>query len=257
MLAPQRHAFILEQISKSNSASIRALSESLGVSRETVRKDIETLSERNQLTQVRGGAIQVQTAEPPMSSRASTNPKGKAKIAGIIAEIIPNGASIIIDNGSTTQAIALALASRHKNLTVYTNDLKIAEHLIPAAREIILLGGRIDPDELATHGLETIENLSKYRAEYALVSAGGLNAADMFTDFTHEAATLRAGMLSCAKHPILAADQSKFGAIGQVKLKFRTQGVKVITDVKPPAAITKALKTEGFVLQSSLQAKNT
>lgn len=188
MLAPQRHAMILEDISKSNSVSIRALSGKLDVSRETIRKDIEHLSERNELVQVRGGAVRVQTAEPHLSNRASSNPEGKNKIAEIAAAIIPDGSSIIIDNGSTTQAIARTLLRLRKDLVVYTNDLKIAEILNPVAREIVVLGGRVDPNELATHGLEAIESLSKYRAEFSLISAGGLNANDLFSDFSHKAA---------------------------------------------------------------------
>lgn len=249
LLAPQRHALILEDISKSNSVSIRALSDKLDVSRETIRKDIEHLSERNELTQVRGGAVRVQTVEPHISSRASTNPEGKNKIANIAVNLIPDGSSIIIDNGSTTQAIARALLWHHKDLVIYTNDLKIAEILIPTAREIIVLGGRVDPNELATHGLETIESLSKYRTQFSFVSAGGLNANDLFSDFTHEAAALRSCMLSHAEQPILVVDQNKFGAIGQVKLSPIPVATKVITDTEPPISIVEALEMQSLNLR--------
>ena len=141
MLVQQRHKLILEEVAKTNSVSIRHLSDRLGVSRETIRKDIEALSDLNELKQVRGGAVRVQTYEPHISNRSSTNPDGKEKIATIVADIIPNGASIIIDNGSTTQAIARALLSHHHDLIIYTNDLKIAEILAPAAREVNILGG--------------------------------------------------------------------------------------------------------------------
>lgn len=248
LLAPQRHAHILEAIAKANSISIRALSKTLGVSRETLRKDIETLSTRNELTQIRGGAMRVQTAESPISNRVSINSDGKNKIAQIVAKLIPDNASIMIDNGVTTQTVARALLHRHKNLTIYTNDLKIAEILIPIAREIIMLGGRIDKNEFATHGLETIENLAKYRAEYALISAGGLNESDLFTDFTHEAAVFRDTMLAYAEHPIILVDQSKFGKLGQVKLKPPKKGVCIVMDIQPPNPIKTALTTHNFNL---------
>ncbi len=249
MLIQQRHKLILDEIAKSNSVSIRSLSDRLGVSRETVRKDIEVLSNLNELTQVRGGAVRVQTYEPHISNRSSTNPDGKEKIGRIVADIIPDGSSIIIDNGSTTQAIARSLLSRHHDLIVYTNDLKIAETLTPISREIIILGGRLDSNELATHGLETIENLSKYRAEYSLVSAGGLNAIDLFSDFTHEAAALRNNMISQAEQPVIVADHSKFETIGQIKLKAAPAGTKVVTDVEPPAPIIDALNSHHLTLR--------
>lgn len=251
MLAPQRHALILEEISKVNTVSIRALSNKVGVSRETIRKDIEHLAQLNELVQIRGGAIRIQTAEPHIFSRAATNTEGKNKIAQIVADIIPDGASIIIDNGSTTQAISRALLRRHKSLTIYTNDLKITECLAPVAREITLLGGRIDPNELAVHGLEAIENLSKYRADFSIVSAGGVDASNLFTDFAHETAVLRNAMLLQAKIPIIVADKSKFGSVGQVKLKSVPLGTMIISDTQPPTPITCALKAQGLVLRWS------
>ena len=101
----------------------------------------------------------------------------------------------------------------------------------------------MDLNELATSGLETIESLAKYRAEYSLVSAGGLNAIDLFTDFTHEVAALRNNMISQAEQAIIVADHSKFETIGQIKLKPAPAGSIVITDIKPPTPILDALNT--------------
>ena len=241
MLATERHALILDQVATKNTVSIRYLSDELGVSRETVRNDIKTLSEQHMLTQVRGGAVRVQTAEPPLDVRSDTNPEGKNAIADFVVSQIPDGASIIIDSGSTTQVCARALAKHRKDLVVYTNDLDVARILARTSKELVILGGRLADGELASQGLDTIKALTRYRAEFALVSVGGVSEQAGFTDFTSEAATLRDTMLEHAHTPFLLVDHTKFGIVGQVCLSTIPLATTVVVDRNIPAEITNIL----------------
>jgi len=241
MLPSQRHQVILRQIAVQPAVTIRELTASLGVSRETVRKDIEHLAAENRLAQVRGGATRILTAEPPSQTRAATNPDGKACIAAYVAGRIADGASLFIDNGSTTMAVALALAQRRHGLIVYTNDLKIAEIVAPAAREVTVLGGRFDPAEAATFGIETLEHLARYRTEYALIGAGGVSARALFTDFSREAAEMRLRMVRQCEEALILTDSSKFGEVGQVVLGPLPRGLTMVTDTMPPEDISVAL----------------
>lgn len=241
MLPSQRHAIILEEVSRQPAVSIRSLTERLGVSRETVRKDIELLAQENKLNQVRGGATNIRTKEPPMASRSLTNPKGKERIGSYVARMIPDGVSVIIDNGSTTRAAAQALAHSHHNLTVFTNDLTIASILTPAATEITILGGRLDISENCTMGLDTLDHLRRYHAEYSLVGVGGLTAQALFTDFSLEAANLRHLMMQQAHRSLVLADRSKFGVVGQVAMKPLPTSASLVVDEMPPKEIMAAL----------------
>lgn len=241
MLPSQRHQIILRQVSRQPAVTIRELTQSLGVSRETVRKDIEQLAASNRLLQVRGGAMRILKAEPPSETRAATNREGKRRIAEYIASQIKDGASIFIDNGSTTLTVALALSRLRRNLIVYTNDLKVADIITPASREITLLGGRMDMLELATFGIVTLEHLSHYRAEYALIGAGGVSARDLFSDFSREGAEMRLRMMRQAEEAVILADSSKFGKVGQVVLGPLPKGARMVSDLEPPADIADAL----------------
>ncbi len=241
MLPSQRHQIILSRVSDQPAVTIRELTQSLGVSRETVRKDIEHLAQSNRLLQVRGGAMRIRTAEPPSHKRATTNREGKARIGTHVAAMIGDGSSLFIDNGSTTLAVALALARQRRDLIVYTNDLKIAEIIAPAAREITILGGRLDVAEAATFGLVTLENLSHYRAEYALIGGGGVSARALFTDFSREAAEMRLRMMQQAEEALILADSSKFGEVGQVALGPLPEGVRMVSEIAPPRDIAAAL----------------
>lgn len=243
MLPSERHAIILREAARQPAVSIRYLTERLGVSRETVRKDIEALALAGELNQVRGGATRVQKQEPPLADRSLSNPEGKRQIGECIAQMIPDGASIIIDNGSTTLAAAQALARLRVDLTIYTNDLLIASVMSPNA-EVTLLGGRLNPLENATMGLDTLDHLSRFYAEYALIGNGGVSARALLTDFTLEAANLRHLMMRRAQRPLILADHSKFGVVGQVAMKPVPSSAALVVDRPLPKELAEALARE-------------
>ncbi|MEH6833039.1 MULTISPECIES: DeoR/GlpR family DNA-binding transcription regulator [Falsihalocynthiibacter] len=251
MLPSERHAIILREVKTQPAVSIRMLTEKLGVTRETVRKDIEQLAGENKLSKVRGGATQILTREPEVSTRVATNPLGKAKIAKHILGKIPDGASIIVDNGSTTFAVARLLREFRTDLIVHTNDLRIAELLGPVSREITVLGGRLDVAENATFGLDAMEQLARYRAEFALISTGGLVARALFTDFSRDAADLRHLMLQQAEQPFILADSSKFDVVGHVVMRPLPARTVVVVDTEPPVEITAAMSDQGIVFETA------
>lgn len=250
MLATERHEIILERLDQKPTVSIRALTEQLGVSRETVRKDIELLAQCKKLERIRGGATKIRTRELPMTSRSKLNIQGKSLIAQYLAAQIPNGASLFLDNGSSVLALAKAL-THHSGLIVYTNDLKVAEIIAPATAELVIIGGRVDVTEMAVQGIEALENVARYRADFAIVSAGGLSPSAFLTDFNREAARMRHMMLSQAQHPIILADSEKFGVVGHVVFETPPASTRIVTDVTPDDAIQRAISQRGYRLDNA------
>ncbi|MDA5095366.1 DeoR/GlpR family DNA-binding transcription regulator [Aliiroseovarius sp. KMU-50] len=240
MLPSERHAIILSEVAHQPAVSIRYLTERLGVSRETVRKDIELLAQAGELNQVRGGATSIRKQEPPMADRSQSNPSGKEQIGLRVVQMIPDGSSIIIDNGSTARAAARELARVRRDLVIYTNDLSIAAVMAPCA-EVTLLGGRFDSSENATMGLDTLDHLSRFHVEFALIGTGGISARTMFTDFSLEAANLRHLMMQRAQRPFILADHSKFGVVGQVAMKPLPSSAALVVDQLPKAELADAL----------------
>lgn len=242
MLPSERHVIILKEVAEQPAISIRTLTQKLGVTRETVRKDIEQLASENKLNKVRGGATKIQTQEPAVEMRAATNQKGKRRIGNHVLDKIPNGASLIIDSGSTTRAFAHLLRESRNDLVVCTNDLAIAALLAPVSSEVTVLGGRLDAHENATFGPAAIEHLARIRAQFALIGAGGLSANAMFTDFSREAADLRHLMLKHAECGFVLVDSSKFSVVGQVVMPALPMGSIAVMDKEPPAEIAAALR---------------
>lgn len=245
MPAEHRRARILEEVARHQTVTIRALSELFGVSRETLRKDIFLLDEAGSLRQVRGGAMIRDRDEPPVDERELTNPDGKRAIAAAASALVPDGATILLDSGSTTRLVAENLAERAADgadLTVFTNDLKIALVLHASGAAVHVLGGRMARGEESTGGLDAIDMLKGYSVDIAFVGVGGLGAKLPISDFSREAVALRSAMLACARAPVLLADHSKIDRPAPVRLAPLPDRIRLITDRPLPSPLAKALK---------------
>jgi len=245
-LVQKRHTLILDHLDREDAISIKELSDLLNASRETIRKDIALLSKEGRLKQVRGGAVRIQRAEAAFSERADVNPQGKRAIAKAVAELIPDGASVMVDSGTTTQAAAREMATRCKNLTIYTNDLLVAATLAPTARETKLLGGTFCADEHYTIGLDTLDMLTRYRTDFALIGVGGITDTGLFTDFTRDGVALREQMIESSTRSFFLADHFKLGVTGPVRLARSPDAERLITDKPLPKPTANALRKAGL-----------
>src|SRR5690349_3184591 len=112
LIAEQRHRLILERLGADGADAVGRLSESLGVSRETIRRDLHVLARAGHLLKRHGGAVAVARTEPDEAQRSQTNAEGKRRIGLYAASIVPAGATVILDSGTTARYVADAL-TRH------------------------------------------------------------------------------------------------------------------------------------------------
>lgn len=248
MLAEQRHQYILSELGKTGALSVAELVRTLDVSRETIRRDLNALAARGLLAMTHGGALAADRREPSLSEREAAHAGAKQAIGRRAAIFVPDGASVLLDSGSTTHAVALALADRHR-LTVYTNDWRIA--FVLARRNenrVTLLGGELSDDEDATFGLDTIQQLAQYNVDFAFVGAGGITPDGDLTDYSRLAAEVRSRMLAAAGTVIVVADHSKFGRVTPVRINGVEAARYLVTDRSPDKAMRRALAARGLEL---------
>jgi DeoR family glycerol-3-phosphate regulon repressor len=158
---------------------------------------------------------------------------------------VPDGASVIIDSGSTTQAVARALGDRHR-LTLYTNDWRIA--LLLGRRndnKVTLFGGELSDNEDATFGLDTVQQLSQYHADFAFVGAGAITPDAFMTDYSRLAAEVRSRMITAASTTAVVADLSKFGHVTPVRIRDFEKARYLITEQAPDKALRRAIAARG------------
>jgi len=245
MLAEQRHQYILSQVTKNGALSVAELVRELNVSRETIRRDLNALAERGLIVTTHGGALSSERREPDLDVREAANAAAKRAIGERAAQLVPDGASLIIDSGSTTHAVARALTARHR-LSVYTNDWRIA--LVLGRRNenrVTLLGGELSDVEDAAFGLDTIHQLAQYHVDFAIVGAGAITPDAHLADYSRMAAEVRAKMIEAGNIVVVVADHSKFGRVTPVRINGLERARCIVTEAQPERGIAKAIAARG------------
>lgn len=249
LLAEERRSRILEVLEAQGSVSVTELHRQLDVSRETIRRDITQLSQENRLRKTHGGALSNASSEPSITERLSVNIDGKRRIGVAAAELVPDGCSIIIDSGSTTQCLAESLAS-HRELTVYTNDLQIAGQLYGRnGNRVLMIGGELNPNEGSTFGADALTMLANYYTDFAFVGVSAVSSHAWLTDYSRDAADLRSVIIAQAKTSVLLADRSKFNVTAPVRLKHSGDAAMMIVDEDPGEAIKNVVTEHGMELR--------
>ncbi|MBA3325482.1 MAG: DeoR/GlpR transcriptional regulator [Rhodobacteraceae bacterium] len=237
---------ILDRVRSAGSASIAALAAELKVSGETIRRHVRPLVDEGVLTRSHGGVTLAKGAEePPFARRMGAQAEAKRAIALAAAGRVPDGATLMIDTGSTTAYVAEILALR-RGLTVITNSIEIARRLAGRnGHRVYIAGGEIRPDLSATVGAEALAFVAQFRADLAILSVGAIDAAHGYLDFHLDETRVARAMLDASRSAMVVADASKFGTRAAVPVCALTAVACLVTDAAPPPPIAARLKAAG------------
>jgi DeoR family transcriptional regulator of aga operon len=210
----ERFSAILEQLANDGSASVEELSERLGVSGATIRRDLTQLADQRLLTRTHGGAVvQAMSYELPVRYRTERHSEEKHRIAQAAAELVPDGGVVGITGGTTTTDAARVLAGR-QHLTVVTNALNIAAELaIRPNLSLIVTGGMARAASFELVGPVAEQTLSGYHLDVALLGVDGIEAAAGCTTHDDTEARTNAVLLKRARQAIVLADSTKLGRV--------------------------------------------
>ena len=224
------------------SASVADLSDWLGVSAETVRRDLRLMAERGEILKMHGAAALPQAVgEAPFERRMRENAAGKRAIARRAAEAIENGDSIMLDTGTTTSYLARELLHKH-GLTVVTNSCDIARILSTVSGNTVhIAGGELQHDNGAAFGSSAIAFVQRFNVRHAIITAGALDAATGVNDYNLAEAEFAATMLSRGERAVVVTDHSKFGKSALVNVCGFAALDCLVTDAPPPADLAHAL----------------
>lgn len=239
---------ILRLLAQNHMMKAGELAEQFHVSMETIRRDLSELEEVKLIRRVHGGAVLYTEygIEPDYAFRTTENYSEKFRIGQKAAEMVKDGDSVIIDIGTTTLEFAKALKGK-KNLTVFTNSIKIAYELM-SEREIsvILLGGKVRFGEGTTSGYWSEEMIDSFFADKMFLGVGAIMPEHGVMDYHVEETNLRRHCLKQVKQVIALADYSKLG----IKALNHVCGSKdldyLITDEKADKKILKELRDMGI-----------
>jgi DeoR family transcriptional regulator, fructose operon transcriptional repressor len=244
--APQRHQAILRKL-RSN-GQIRALetAQELGVTHETIRKDLVQLESRGLLRRVHGGALPVETLsyEPSVTQRTS-HAAEKRRIAAAAVSYIPTEGAILLDAGSTTAALADAFPTG-PTLTVITNTLPIALSLLGYPNVTVhTLGGRVRSTTMAEVDHWALRTLGELHVDVAFLGTNAFSIADGLSTPDDSEAAVKRAMIQAARQCILLADHTKYGRRAVFQYAEMTSIDVLVTDKGMTPREARALEAIG------------
>lgn len=219
MFAEERLVRIVEQVNERGKVTVAELSDSLGVSPVTIRRDLERLEEEKLLCRTHGGALSLEKGmldgarERSFSEKEEAYAAEKERIAEAAARMVEDEDAILLTPGTTNMLIVGKLIGK-KDLTIVTNASNIA---MRAANEpgwnVILTGGKLRPKSFALVGPLSESALSGIRVDKLFLGVDGIDFTEGLTTPNLDEASVNRKMISLARQIIVAADHSKFGRV--------------------------------------------
>ncbi len=229
----------------------------LGVSEETVRRTTKALAKADLVRRVHGGVYLPDIQEPSgVFSRLGQRSDAKNNIGQAAARLIPNGACVFLDVGSTTAFVAHALR-KHETLFVVTNSLNAAQSLARRrGNRVFLLPGELRDTEWGTFGPETDAHLRHFRFDFAVLSVDGIDPAGGFLLSVPEEAAIARRVITAADTAIVVADHQKFGQTAPFVIATGAEVDRVVTDrAVSPAFAQKFMDWDVAVVDASRDMK--
>lgn len=237
-----RRKKILEILKKDGRVLVSELCKVLNVTPVTIRTDLDTLADDGYVERISGGAVYLGDG----GYREDISYLAEKEELGIkIAEIIKDGDTVFINSGTTTEVVARALMLR-RGLNIVTNSLATAAALRNASSfRIIMLGGELNAQYGFTYGADAENKLNSYHADWAILSIDGVSATSGITTYHAEEAFINRIMIERSERALIAADATKIGRTGFMKICDTRSDITVVTNEGADKGELAALSEKG------------
>ncbi|MFD5224120.1 DeoR/GlpR family DNA-binding transcription regulator [Microbacterium sp. NPDC058342] len=212
-----RLSAILDLLAAQGEVTVEELVDRFGASAATTRRDLDSLAERRLLTRTHGGAVAQSVAyELPIRYRSHHGTGAKERIAALAASIVEPGQVVGLSGGTTTNAIATALAAREDlaehGVTVVTNAVNIAAQLAMRPEfKVVVTGGVIHARSFELVGPFVEQLLGGIHLDVAFIGVNGLSPDAGATTHDEAEAAVNRMMAQQAARALIVADASKIG----------------------------------------------
>jgi DeoR family transcriptional regulator, glycerol-3-phosphate regulon repressor len=233
-----RHSEILAIARETGKVTVEGLASKFNVTAQTIRRDLAELCDIGQLTRVHGGAtIPSGVIALGYEDRRTLASDAKEHMARMVAEQIPDGVSIFLNIGTTTEAVARALL-KHRNLMVVTNNLNVANILATSPNsEVIVTGGMLRRSDGALVGEVTAEFIGQFKVDYAIIGSAAVDPDGSLLDYDFREVRVAQAIIKNARKSYLVADRTKFKMAAPVRIASLADLDGFFTDVTPPRSI--------------------
>ncbi len=245
-----RHEEILRLARESGRVTVDGLAEALDVTPQTIRRDLNLLCDKGHLSRVHGGAIlPLGIYNLGYEERRALSFPEKRGIAKWIAGQIPDGASLFLNIGTTTEEVARALLG-HRNLLVLTNNLNVANILSANSNsEVLIAGGILRRADGGIVGDIAVDFVNQFHVDYAVISCAAISPDGVMLDYDYREVRVSKAILQNARRSVLVADHAKFTRHAPVRIENLATLDEFVTDRNPSPEIMKICQDGGVALK--------
>jgi DeoR family glycerol-3-phosphate regulon repressor len=226
-----RQTGILELVRAEGRVIVEDLARRYDVTLQTIRRDLTELADAGLLDRIHGGAMLRQgVSNLGYEARRRMNEAGKQALARACAAAIPENASLILNLGTTTEAVARELLL-HRNITVITNNMNVANTLVAnPSCEVIVAGGVLRRSDGGLVGDLTTQFFEQFKVDFAVIGASAIDVDGDLLDFDLAEVRVSKAILRQARCRFLVADHTKFARRAPVRLASLAELDTLFTD---------------------------
>lgn len=241
-----RQGEILEIARSEGRVVVEDLAARFSVTLQTIRRDLGELADAGLLDRVHGGAVvRAGVANTAWAERRQLHAEAKAAIGLACAALIPDNSSLILNIGTTTEAVARALLG-HRNLTVVTNNLNVANILAANdSCEVMVAGGALRRADGGLVGELTTQFFAQFKVDLAVIGCSAVDADGDLLDFDLAEVGVARTILRQARRQLVVADASKFARQAPVRLGSLADLDGIVTDQPLPERLASACEGWG------------
>ena len=231
MYLPPRHTEIVTLAKEQGRVLVEELAARFDVTPQTIRKDLNDLCQRRILSRIHGGAVLPSgTENMEYEQRRQIAAREKAGIGVAAAALIPDDASVIINIGTTTEAVGEALLG-HEGLMVITNNINVANRMrIYPQFEVVIAGGVVRASDGGVVGEAAVDFIRQFKVDYAVIGVSAIDQDGSLLDFDFREVKVAQAIIANARHVILVSDSTKFERTAPVRIGHLSQVDTFVTD---------------------------
>lgn len=225
-----RMEYIFDSLRRNRRIHITSMCTELGVSDDTLRRDLIEMEKQGLLTRIHGGAVQRSDTSVQILDRFDTEKQAKVRMAEKMVALLHDGDTILIDGGTSNLEVARILPL-DMELTIFTNSFPIANELFSHVRHrTIFLGGEIDYEGQVTLGISTYRELQMIRTDWAIIGVSDLHPIEGLFCIKREEALLKSEILERGKNRVVMASSKKLDRARTFKIANLADITHIITD---------------------------
>lgn len=247
MLKKERQAFILHNVNIHNRVLIGDLSEGIKVSEDTIRRDLQELSDHGKLIKVHGGALS-KSFHSSFNSSKVYSIENKKKIAQKAVRLIQDGMFVLTSGGTTIIELAKALPE-NLHATFITGSLPAAlEYLHHPNIEVILIGDKLSKSSQITVGGEAITKIKQIKADICFLGTNALDLEHGLTDNDWEVVQVKKAMIDSSAKVVSLAISEKINTVQPIRVCETKEIDVLVTELDAESKLLAPYKTNGLKL---------